>query len=159
MLARKVAVEILKQNNTYGEKPRLSSAQDTAWKLYEGSFTPAYDEDVKAINDNTLVNSDSLRFNFTTDADSTTTVGTECYIKVGYENANYDVTFYYERNPLPFEGGEVRHLTFADTVFGPEFPPLARVLKKYKLSPVVICESDGTQADDALYMKHLYESL
>ncbi len=56
-------------------------------------------------------------------------------------------------------GGEVKHLTFADTLFGPEFAPLAKVLKKYKLDPVVICESDGTQADDALYMKHLYESL
>lgn len=56
-------------------------------------------------------------------------------------------------------GGEVRHLTFADTVFGPEFPPLARVLKKYKLSPVVICESDGTQADDALCMKRIYDSI
>ncbi len=56
-------------------------------------------------------------------------------------------------------GGEVRHLTFADTVFGPEFAPLAKVLKKYKLSPVVICESDGTQADDALQMKHIYESV
>lgn len=56
-------------------------------------------------------------------------------------------------------GGEVKHLTFEDTVFGPEFEPLAKVLKKYKLSPVVICESDGTQADDALYMKRIYESL
>lgn len=56
-------------------------------------------------------------------------------------------------------GGEVRHLTFKDTVFGPEFAFLAAVLKKYKLSPVVICESDGTQADDALEMKRIYESL
>lgn len=56
-------------------------------------------------------------------------------------------------------GGEVRHLTFADTVFGPEFAPLAKVLKKYKLSPVVICESDGTQADDALTMKQIYDNI
>lgn len=57
------------------------------------------------------------------------------------------------------KGGEVRHLTFADTVFGPEFEPLAKVLKKYKLSPHIICESDGTQADDAIEMKRLYESV
>lgn len=57
------------------------------------------------------------------------------------------------------KGGEVRHLTFADTVFGPEFEPLARVLKKHKLSPHVICESNGTQADDALEMKRLYEQI
>ncbi len=56
-------------------------------------------------------------------------------------------------------GGEVRHLTFADTVFGPEFSPLASIMKKYKLEPIVICESDGTQADDALIMKQLYESI
>ena len=56
-------------------------------------------------------------------------------------------------------GGEVKHLTFADTVFGPEFEPLAKVLKKYKLEPVVICESDGTQADDALAMKSIYENI
>ena len=56
-------------------------------------------------------------------------------------------------------GGEVRHLTFADTVFGPEFLPLAKILKIYRLSPVVICESDGTQADDALEMKRIYDSV
>ena len=57
------------------------------------------------------------------------------------------------------KGGEVRHLTFADTVYGPEFAPLAKVIKKYNLSPVIICESDGTQADDALTMKRIYDSL
>lgn len=56
-------------------------------------------------------------------------------------------------------GGEVRHLTFADTVYGPEFAPLARIIKKYNLSPVIICESDGTQADDALEMKRICDSL
>lgn len=56
-------------------------------------------------------------------------------------------------------GGEVRHLTFADTVYGPEFEPLAKILKKHNLSPVIICESDGTQADDAIEMKRIYDSL
>ena len=56
-------------------------------------------------------------------------------------------------------GGEVKHLTFADSVFGPEFLPLAKVFVKHKLEPVIICESDGTQADDALAMKQIYESL
>ncbi len=57
------------------------------------------------------------------------------------------------------KGGEVRHLTFADQIYGPEFLPLAKVIKKYGLSPVIICESDGTQADDALTMKAMYENL
>lgn len=56
-------------------------------------------------------------------------------------------------------GGEVRHLTFADTVYGPEFLPLAKVLKKRKLHPTIICESSGTQADDAMEMKRIYESI
>lgn len=56
-------------------------------------------------------------------------------------------------------GGEVRHLTFADNIFGPEFLPLAKVLVKYNLQPTIICESDGTQADDALEMKRIYESI
>ena len=57
------------------------------------------------------------------------------------------------------KGGEVRHLTFADTVYGPEFLPLAKVIVKHKLSPVIICESDGTQCADAAEMKHIYENL
>lgn len=57
------------------------------------------------------------------------------------------------------QGGEVRHLTFDDTVFGPEFLPLAKVIKKYQLSPTIICESDGTQCRDAAEMKRIYESL
>lgn len=56
-------------------------------------------------------------------------------------------------------GGEVRHLTFADNIFGPEFLPLAKVLRKHDLHPTIICESDGTQADDALEMKRIYESI
>ena len=57
------------------------------------------------------------------------------------------------------KGGEKRHLTFADNVYGPEFEPLAKVLKKYDLEPTVICESDGTMAEDAMTMKKIYESL
>ena len=56
-------------------------------------------------------------------------------------------------------GGEVRHLTFADQMYGPDFEPLARVFKKYNMQPVIICESDGTQADDAVEMKRIYESV
>lgn len=54
--------------------------------------------------------------------------------------------------------GEVRHLTFADTVYGPEFAPLARVIARRGYEPTLICESAGTQAEDALEMKRLYEA-
>ena len=55
------------------------------------------------------------------------------------------------------KGGEVKHLTFEDNVYGPEFKPLAKVIKKYNMSPVIICESKGTMAKDALTMKNIYE--
>lgn len=50
-------------------------------------------------------------------------------------------------------GGEKRHLTFEDEVYGPCFEPLGEVIAKDGLCPRIICESDGTQAEDALYMK------
>lgn len=52
--------------------------------------------------------------------------------------------------------GEVRHLTFEDTVYGPEFYPLSDALKKTGLTPYVICESAGTQDIDALAMRKIY---
>ncbi len=55
--------------------------------------------------------------------------------------------------------GEKRHLTFDDTVFGPNFEPLAEVIAKEALTPTVICESAGTQSRDALLFKKHYISL
>ena len=51
--------------------------------------------------------------------------------------------------------GEKRHLTFADSVFGPSFEPLAEVIAADGLCPSVICESAGTMAEDAAEMKRL----
>ena len=55
-------------------------------------------------------------------------------------------------------GGEKRHLTFADEVYGPNFDPVAELILKYNCSPVIICESDGTQAEDARAMLDVYTS-
>ena len=54
--------------------------------------------------------------------------------------------------------GEIKHLTFADEVYGPEFAPLAAALKQTGLQPYIVCESDGTQAEDAAEMKKIYNS-
>ena len=54
--------------------------------------------------------------------------------------------------------GEIRHLTFADEVYGPDFAPLAKVLAKNNLSCHIICESDGTMAEDSADMKNMYEN-
>ncbi len=53
--------------------------------------------------------------------------------------------------------GEKRHLTFADTVYGPEFDPIAELTAERGYTPTFICESAGTQAEDAVTMKQLYE--
>ena len=55
--------------------------------------------------------------------------------------------------------GEVKHLTFADDVYGPEFEPLAIALKKLDLHPYIVSESDGKQAEEAAEMKKIYESV
>ena len=47
------------------------------------------------------------------------------------------------------KGGEKCHLTFADTAFGPPHAPLLALLKERHLAPTIICESAGTQAEDA----------
>ncbi len=56
-------------------------------------------------------------------------------------------------------GGEKRHLTFADTVFGPKYEPVMELTYKYGCDPTFICESAGTQAEDAKTMKDYYSSL
>lgn len=55
-------------------------------------------------------------------------------------------------------GGEKCHRTFADNGgFGPDPAPLMELLAKRGWSPTIICESAGTQAEDALEMKTLYQ--
>ncbi|MBQ8432451.1 MAG: TIM barrel protein [Clostridia bacterium] len=56
------------------------------------------------------------------------------------------------------KAGEKKHLTFADTEFGPFFEPLAEAIVREGVSPRIICESDGTQAEDALFMKSCYQA-
>ena len=55
------------------------------------------------------------------------------------------------------EQGEMRHLPFADTVYGPEFLPVAQETAARGYAPTFICESAGTQAEDALTMQKLYK--
>ena len=52
--------------------------------------------------------------------------------------------------------GEKKHLTFDDAVYGPPPEPLMECIAREGLSPRIICESAGTQAEDALYMKQCY---
>lgn len=52
--------------------------------------------------------------------------------------------------------GEIKHLTFEDEVYGPDFEPLAEALKELKLEPYIVSESAGKQAEEAAYMKKVY---
>ncbi len=54
-------------------------------------------------------------------------------------------------------GGEKKHLTFEDTTYGPDFEPLAELIARRGLSPTFICESSGTQAEDAKKMQEMYK--
>ena len=55
--------------------------------------------------------------------------------------------------------GEKKHLTFEDEIYGPSPELLAEAIYRLGVSPTVICESAGTQSDDALYMKECYSRI
>lgn len=57
------------------------------------------------------------------------------------------------------KGGEKCHRTFADDGgYGPDWAPLAEAVARRGWSPTFICESAGTQAEDALAMKRIYQA-
>ena len=56
------------------------------------------------------------------------------------------------------KGGEKKHLTFADQQYGPWFEPLAEEILRYGCTPVIICESAGTQSEDAAAMRDIYRA-
>ncbi len=55
--------------------------------------------------------------------------------------------------------GEIKHMNFVDTEWGPDFEQYAKVLVDFKLTPHIICESRGMQAEDAKFMKDYYLEL
>jgi len=68
-------------------------------------------------------------------------------------------TFHSHFSQIEFtpKGGEKCHRTFADNGgFGPDPAPLMAAVARRGWTPTFICESAGTQTDDALTMKGLY---
>lgn len=55
------------------------------------------------------------------------------------------------------DGGEVHHLTLADTLYGPDFNYAAEIMAQRSYSPTVICESSGTQVEDAVSLMKIFE--
>ncbi len=75
---------------------------------------------------------------------------------LGYERIRH---FHAHFSRIAFTSkGEKCHMTFADADYGPDFAYLAPVLRRHALEPTIICESRGTQADDAMTMKAIYEA-
>lgn len=52
--------------------------------------------------------------------------------------------------------GEVKHLNLDDTIYGPEFEPLAKVINEYNLTPTIISESKERMMEDAIYLRDIY---
>lgn len=56
-------------------------------------------------------------------------------------------------------GGEKKHLTFEDQAYGPPYEPLMELLHEKGYTPTIICESAGTQAEDAATMSKYYSEI
>lgn len=77
--------------------------------------------------------------------------------ELGYERMKH---FHVHFSKIMYSAkGEVKHLTFADGIYGPEFEPLAVALKKLRLEPYIVSESDGLQAEEAQVMRDIYNKL
>ena len=75
--------------------------------------------------------------------------------RLGYERMKH---FHMHFSKIMYSAkGEVKHLTFADEIYGPEFEPLAIALHDLKLEPYIVSESDGLQAEEAAEMKRIYK--
>ncbi len=74
--------------------------------------------------------------------------------ELGYERMKH---FHVHFSKIMYSAkGEIKHLTFEDEVYGPEFAPLSVALKALRLEPYIVSESAGTQAEDAQSMKKVY---
>lgn len=91
------------------------------------------------------------------DADSYRRVFDRIATELGDDYAKY---MHCHFSKIEYTGaGEKKHLTFEDTVYGPAFEPLMEAVARENLCPTFICESAGTQAEDALTMKKYYQSV
>ncbi len=54
--------------------------------------------------------------------------------------------------------GEKKHLTLADNTYGPDPEPLMEAIAREGLAPRIISESAGTQIEDSIAMKKIYNN-
>lgn len=75
------------------------------------------------------------------------------------EKRGKNIHIHYSRVEFTVKGGEKKHWSYDDKEYGPEFEPLAECLIEYGISAVVIIESRGTMAEDALKVKKIYRKI
>ncbi len=76
------------------------------------------------------------------------------YKKLGVERLN---KFHAHYSRIEYtNAGEKKHHRFDEKEFEPEFDPIARIVTERNLSPIIICESRGTQTRDAVEMQRIY---
>ena len=78
--------------------------------------------------------------------------------ELGYERMKHFHS-HFSKMEYTQNGGEKRHVTFADEGFGPDYKEVLRAIKDLKLEPTIICESAGTQSIDSKIMKEYVESI
>lgn len=68
--------------------------------------------------------------------------------------------FHAHFSPIEFtKAGEKKHWNLSDPRFGPDFKPLAELIVEENLTPTIICESAGQQAEDAQAFLEIYQNL
>lgn len=74
--------------------------------------------------------------------------------KLGTERER-DFHIHYSRIEFT-NAGEKKHRCYSETEYGPEFWPIAEIIAERGLCPTIICESRGTQSDDAIKLMECY---
>ncbi len=78
---------------------------------------------------------------------------------IGAERLNL-LHIHFSKIEYTTKGGEKKHLTFEDEVYGPDYRLMCDMLFEFGVKEGrVICESAGTQAEDARTMKQYFQTL
>lgn len=78
--------------------------------------------------------------------------------ELGYDRMKHFHS-HFSKMEYTINGGEKRHVTFADEGYGPDYKEVIKAIKDLKLEPTIICESAGTQSIDSKEMKDYAESI
>ena len=79
----------------------------------------------------------------------------KCYAELGEEKTK-QMHIHFSQIQYGLKG-EIKHLTFEDTEFGPNYKDMIDALIENDINATIICESNGSMAVDALTMKKYYQ--